>query len=282
LEGGDQDDALSGGNQADSLSGDIGRDSLDGGAGNDTLDGGEGADTLAGGAGNDLYILDSTDDLVLEASASGNETVVAAFDFNLPPEVEVLILTPGSAAIRGTGGLGHNLLIGNANPNELLGGDGDDTLDGGDGADTLEGGGQNDFLAGGNDADILAGSAGRDSLNGGVGNDTLIGGTDADTMAGGSGDDLYLIVDPEDVVLEGPDGGQDTIITMSDLLMPAEVEVLIVGESASNLYLVGRALDDIIIGNGLGHRFEGGAGNDVILAGGQSLTDILTLFEGWI
>jgi Ca2+-binding RTX toxin-like protein len=84
------------------------------------------------------------------------------------------------------------------------------------------------------------------------------------------------------LVIEELDGGQDTIITMSDLVMPTHVEVLVVGESASNLYLVGRTLDDIMIGNGLGHRFEGGAGNDVILAGGQSPTDILALFEGWI
>jgi Ca2+-binding RTX toxin-like protein len=100
-------------------------------------------------------------------------------------------------------------------------------------------------------------------------------------MAGGSGDDLYLIVDPEDLILEAPASGNDTVITMSDLVMASHVEVLMVGESAINLYLVGRDLDDIMIGNGLGHRFEGGAGNDVILAGGQSLTDIMALFDGW-
>jgi len=236
---------------------------------------------MAGGVGNDFYALDSADDLVIEAHASGNDSIVAAFDFYLPPEVEVLILAPHSTAIRAGGGLGHDRLIGNANANELLGSGGNDTLEGGDGADTLEGGEQNDIMAGGNQADNILGGAGQDSLDGGEGNDTLIGGANADTMAGGSGDDLYLIVDPEDLILEAPASGNDTVITMSDLVMASHVEVLMVGESAINLYLVGRDLDDIMIGNGLGHRFEGGAGNDVILAGGQSLTDIMALFDGW-
>ncbi|MCA3422948.1 MAG: hypothetical protein INF81_08355 [Roseomonas sp.] len=281
LEGGDQNDVLSGGDQSDNLFGDAGDDSLHGGANNDTLIGGEGADTMAGGVGNDFYALDTADDLVIEAHASGNDSIVTAFDFYLPPEVEVLILAPDSTAIRAGGGLGHDRLIGNANANELLGSGGNDTLEGGDGADTLEGGEQNDIMAGGNQADNILGGAGQDSLDGGEGNDTLIGGANADTMAGGSGDDLYLIVDPEDLILEAPASGNDTVITMSDLVMPSDVEVLLVGESAINLYLVGRDLDDIMIGNGLGHRFEGGAGNDVILAGGQSLTDIMALFDGW-
>ncbi len=83
----------------------------------------------------------------------------------------------------------------------------------------------------------------------------------------------------EDLIIEAAASGHDTVITMSDLVMPANIEVLMVGESASSLFLVGRAVDDMMIGNGLGHRFDGGAGHDVILAGGQSLTDIMSLFE---
>lgn len=278
LLGGGEDNFFLGGSGRDSILGAAGDDILQGGSGNDTLIGGSGLNVLEGGTGDDLYVIASADDLVIEAYGGGNDTIIAACDFYLPPEIEVLILAPGSAALRGGGGLGDDRLIGNANPNQLLGGDGNDTLDGGDGADTLEGGDQDDILNGGNQADILSVGAGRDCLDGGAGSDTLIGGEDADTLAGGAGNDLYILVDPGDLIIEAPAAGNDTVITMSDLVMPANIEVLVVGEIASSLYLVGRTLDDIMIGNGLGHRFDGGAGNDVILAGGQSLSDIMLLF----
>ena len=236
---------------------------------------------MVGGAGDDLYILDSDDYLTLEARAAGNDTIIAAFDFYLPPEAEVLILAPGSAAQRGGGGFGHDRLIGNGNANQLSGGDGADTLEGGDGADTLEGGEQNDILIGGNEADILSGDAGRDMLEAGAGNDTLIGGEDADTMAGGTGDDLYLFVDLRDLIIEGPALGGDTVITMCDLLMSPNIEVLIVAPNISNLLLSGNFEDDVMIGNGLSHRFEGGGGDDLILADGQTLDDITGLFANW-
>ena len=100
-------------------------------------------------------------------------------------------------------------------------------------------------------------------------------------MEGGTGDDLYILVDPDDLIVEATAEGNDTVITMSDLVMPDNIEVLIVGESAISLNLFGRGLDDIMIGNGLGHRFDSGAGHDVILAGEQSLSDILSSFVGW-
>lgn len=280
LLGGTEDNFLIGGAGRDSLLGAAGDDILLGGRGNDTLVGGTGLNILEGGAGNDRYVVESPDDIVIEVHGEGNDTIMTSCDFYLPPDVEVLILAAGSGVRRGGGGLGNNHLIGNGNDNELLGADGHDTLEGGDGADTLEGGDQNDILTGANHADILFGDAGNDSLDGGAGNDTLIGGEGADTMAAGAGDDLYFLVDPAGLIIEASALGNDTVITLSDLLVPENIEVIMVGESAGNLHLIGRALDDMMIGNGLGHRFEGGAGNDVILAGDQSLTDIMLLFEG--
>lgn len=255
------------------LLGGEGQDSLVGGSGDDTLIGGPGADTVVGGLGGDFYALVDPEDLIIEAVGAGNDTIMVSYDFYLPSMMEALMLAPESPARRGTGGTGHDRLIGNGNANELWGGDGNDSLEGGDGADTLEGSVGNDRLIG---------DGQQDSLIGGTGDDTLIGGQAADTMAGGVGNDLYLIDDPADVIIEAATSGSDTVITTCDLLMPSHVEVLVVGEGASNLYLVGRALGDVMIGNGMGHRFEGGAGDDVILAGGQSLTDITALFEGWI
>ena len=90
------------------------------------------------------------------------------------------------------------------------------------------------------------------------------------------------MIDNQDLIIETTNGGNDTVIAMTNVVMPVNVEVLIVGESASALYLAGRFLDDTMIGNGSGHRFDGAAGDDIILAGGQSLTAIRGLFEGWI
>jgi len=281
LMGGTESNYLISGSGHDSLHGNAGDDMLQAGVGNDSLAGGSGLNIMAGGAGDDLYIIDNADDLVMEAYFEGNDTIIAAVDCYLPPEAEVLILAPDSAAIRGGGGLGHDRLIGNANANQLSGGDGADTLEGGHGADTLEGGEQNDILTGGNEADILSGDAGRDMLEAGAGNDTLIGGEDADTMTGGAGDDLYLFVDLTDLIIEGSASGGDTVITMCDFLMPTNIEVLVVAPNISNLFLSGSIADDVMIGNGLSHRFEGGAGNDVILADGQNLDDITSLFANW-
>jgi Ca2+-binding RTX toxin-like protein len=281
LLGGMEANYLISGSGQDSLNGDAGDDILQAGIGNDSLAGGSGLNIMSGGTGDDRYTVDSLDDLVLEAYAEGNDTVIAAVDFYLPPEVEVLILAPGSDARRGGGGFGNDRLIGNANANQLFGGDGDDTLAGGNGADQLEGGDQNDLLIGGSEADILSGDAGQDSLDGGAENDTLIGGDGADTMAGGAGDDLYWMVETDDVLLEAPALGSDTVITMCDLLLPQNLEFLVVAENISNLSLVGGSKQDIMLGNGLSHFFDGRGGDDLILAGGQSLTDITALFEGW-
>ena len=100
-------------------------------------------------------------------------------------------------------------------------------------------------------------------------------------MAGGAGDDLYLFVDLRDLIIEGPALGGDTVITMCDLLMSPNIEVLIVAPNISNLLLSGNFEDDVMIGNGLSHRFEGGGGDDLILADGQTLDDITGLFANW-
>jgi Ca2+-binding RTX toxin-like protein len=97
-------------------------------------------------------------------------------------------------------------------------------------------------------------------------------------MAGGAGNDLYFFIDSQDRIIEAAGGGQDTIITSANITLAAEVEVLIVAEGVSDLSLVARPGGSIMVGNGLSHSFQGGTGDDVILAGGGSLADILALF----
>ncbi len=150
----DGDDVLDGGIDSDDLNGGTGNDRLLGGARWDTLTGGDGDDVLDGGTendrmygngGNDIYYLDHVGDRVIELGGEGSDTVYAAIDWAMSPEVEALFLT--GAAVSATGnGLG-NRITGTGGANSLSGGNGNDTLAGGAGNDSLSGGtGRDDFV----------------------------------------------------------------------------------------------------------------------------------------
>ena len=111
---------------------------LTGNAAANILNGGAGTDLMTGGAGNDTYVVDSTGDVVKEASTVAGEidTVQSAVSFTLGLNLENLTLT-GTAAINGTGNGASNTLVGNAAANVLDGGAGTDRLTGGAGADTF-------------------------------------------------------------------------------------------------------------------------------------------------
>jgi Ca2+-binding RTX toxin-like protein len=161
---------LSGGEGNDSLRGMGGADTLVGGIGNDTLDGGAGTDILVGGQGNDYYIIDDTDDVVVELSNQGTDMVQSAVSYALGAHVENLSLT-GTGDIAGTGNSLANTIIGNSGANALAGGEGNDTLRGHGGNDSLTGDAGNDtfvFAAGyGVDTitDFAAGAAVGDRVN---------------------------------------------------------------------------------------------------------------------
>lgn len=109
-----------------------------------------------GGAGDDVYVVDSTNQYILERANEGVDTVKSSVTFSLvagartgggsvSDSLENLTLT-GTNAIDGTGNALGNVLTGNAAANLLLGNAGNDTLIGGGGNDTLNGGTGNDTL----------------------------------------------------------------------------------------------------------------------------------------
>jgi Ca2+-binding RTX toxin-like protein len=138
--------------------------------------------------------------------------------------------------------------------------------------DTLNGGAGNDHLEGGVGGDQLIGEAGIDHLDGGHG---------ADTMSGGADDDLYFIDNAGDVVTENTAEGTDTVYTLIDYRLGANLEALAaLGAAAINLY--GNALANTIVGNGAQNTLDGGAGADTLIGGGgndlyliDSLNDII-------
>jgi Ca2+-binding RTX toxin-like protein len=128
---------------------------LKGGAGNDTLNGKGGNDTMYGGDDDDTYFVDSINDLVIEYSNQGWDTVYASSTHFLTEHVERLMLTEEGGAINGYGNDDDNTLYGNSFANNLGGYDGIDTIKAGGGKDTVDGGYGDDHLWGGSADDTF-------------------------------------------------------------------------------------------------------------------------------
>ncbi|CAN7448123.1 beta strand repeat-containing protein [Devosia sp. LjRoot3] len=204
---------------------------LTGGAGNNQLDGGLGADTMAGLAGNDSYVVDSLDDVVVEAAGQGTDTVLTAlaeFGIGAFDNVENLTFT----------GTGNFTGQGNGLGNVLTGAAGNDALAGGDGADTL------------------VGNGGADTLDGGLG---------SDTMRGGDGNDTYHVDAAGDRAIETSNQGIDTVLAAVNHTLGSNVENLtLVGTATTGN---GNGLANTITGNDLNNTLGGAAGNDALHGG---------------
>ncbi|UOO78289.1 calcium-binding protein [Neisseria sp. Dent CA1/247] len=167
------DDIIYGGPNGDTLYGNEGNDRLFGQDGNDYLNGGSGNDIMRGGQGNDVYLVEQKGDQVIELKGEGLDTVRTYIDYELPANVENLILM-GNANLNGTGNELNNEIIGNGAHNRLSGLAGDDRLIGKGGSDVLDGGFGNDYLDGGSGNDTYV-------FNLGYGKDVIC---DFDTQAG--------------------------------------------------------------------------------------------------
>ena len=271
-----------------------GNDKLSGLAGNDYLDGGAGNDSLIGGLGDDVYVVDSTRDLVVEASAEGTDEILTGLaSYTLGANVENLTYT----------GLGNFNGKGTSAANVLTGGVGNDTLDGLVGEDTLVGGAGNDTYTIDNAGDVvteladsgtdtvlssvtvvalaaqvenvtLSGSAAINAtgnalanrLTGNTGANVLDGGVGADTLTGGSGNDTY-VVDAEDTVVEASNGGTDTVQSSVTYTLGSNIEnIVLLGSAVING--TGNTLGNALTGNGGNNALDGGAGNDTLSGGG--------------
>lgn len=239
--GNDNDYILSGGGN-DCLLGGAGDDFLGGGAGDDTLAGEDGSDIISGGGGSDRLYGGSAPGI----APSGEEAAPLAMA-SIGPEEPIVI----SAAENLSGTVNDDFI-------DLAGGN--DTYDGLAGDDTALGGG------------------GDDSIFGGAGDDCLLGNDGADTMDGGIGNDFFQVDNALDLVLEADGGGSDTVYTSVSFTMPNHVEQIVIAAGVTGITVTGGTGGVIFISNGLANNFNGGAGDDIILAQNITVQDMLALF----
>ena len=299
LYGGLGDDTLLGGDGNDALYGEGGSNTLDGGAGDDTyyVTGAGDSVTEAEGGGTDTLrtaltnavLGDNIENLVftsaLASTGTGNALGNAITGGN---GSDTLFGLDGFDFL--SGGAGNDSLDGGTGGDTIYGGSGNDSGLGGDGADLLYGGSGNDSLTGGAGADLLWGEDGNDRLfgdeggdtiTGGVGNDTLFGGegsdsldggTGNDSMDGGAGDDSYVVNASGDKVVEGLDGGIDTVRTaLTAFTLGDNVENLVLTATGSATG-TGNGLDNTITGGAGSNKLYGMDGFDFLFGGGGSDT----------
>ena len=197
-------------------------------------------------------------------------------------------------------------ITGNALANNIIGNDAANILNGGAGADTLSGGAGDDTYIVDSFADVinegvdqgtdtvkvaiataggtyvlgdnlengtlvntvafnLTGNSLNNVLIGNAAANVLDGGAGADTLQGGLGNDTY-IVDADDTVVEGLNGGIDLVKSAHTYLLDDNVENLtLIG--GDNINGKGNDLANIITGNDGNNKLDGVEGVDTLIGG---------------
>ena len=118
--------------------------------------------------------------------------------------------------------------------------------------------------------EIIAGTDGPDMLTGTLGDDFINGRGGADVMTGLAGNDIYIVNDVDDLIVEQPDEGTDTIRVSTRYTMPAYVEDLffVGADNGGRIFSVGNDLPNRMFGNEVSNRLDGRLGNDILTGRG--------------
>ncbi len=233
LEGSDDINGIGNGDN-NSIIGNVGNNSLAGRGGDDYLDGGEGADQMSGGVGNDTFIVDDSNDQVIEGAGQGDDIIFASDSFTLTAGVfvEQLILD-GTDNINGAG---------NAQDNSIIGNDGDNIINGGAGAD------------------YMAGGAGSDTYYVDTEEDVVV---DTDGVA----DAIFSTItfDMEEIGPNGqPRGSGIEILELLDSEVSPEEVISGFGNSEDNT-IIGNSGSNTLDGRGGQNELRGGDGDDTYI-----------------
>jgi Ca2+-binding RTX toxin-like protein len=127
--------------------------------------------------------------------------------------------------------------------------------------------GVGDQVIGTVNGETLNGTDFDDELIGLGGNDILNGGLGADVMDGGLGNDTFMVDDLDDIIIEGVNGGTDTVqTTLAARTLAANLENLAFA-GTGDFAGTGNALANTITG-GIGNdTLDGAAGNDHLVGG---------------
>ena len=255
-----------------------------------------GVDTLAGGAGDDFYVINNSGDIVQENAGEGTDTVVSFVSYTLSSNLENLMLaTPGTI---GTGNSGANIMYSSGGVDTLAGGAGDDIYlvnntgdvvqeNSGEGNDTVVA--FTDYTLSGDVENLILITPGTVGTGNSLAN-VMYSSSGVDTLVGGLGDDLYLVNNSGDVVTEtaAPGSGTDTVYSLVDYTLSANVENLIMagsavagtGNSGNNL-ITGNATTNVLDGAGGQDTLQGYGGNDAfVFHAGQANGDTVVDFDG--
>ncbi len=311
LYGGSGNDTLYGFSGDDELNGEDGNDKLFGGEGKDILNGGNGDDflyanptepggyqLLRGDSGNDTFVISGADGTTIDDTA-GVDTLVfggqAQANFstgtfggvlagiNIRAEIElfrgsdsgdVIILKETDTYGQGMdGGIGNDILWGNAGSEFMLGGEGNDSIKGYGGNDRIDGGNGNDFIYAGAGTNTVFGGNGNDEfLIDSLADMTTIGdvsGTDTLQFTNGSifdlegnrfsGDGLHVAVAQNVIEIFQGSNGND--------------EIRMKFASTKAVFMYGNDGGDILSAGAGNDRIEGGIGVDLL--GGSAGDDTL-------
>jgi Ca2+-binding RTX toxin-like protein len=263
-----------------------GNNSLHGGDGNDILAGGAADDVLWGGAGNDILYGDYLD----QSISSGGNDIIDGGDGN-----DTIYGGGGMDLI--TGGAGNDYLYGGAGKDYISGGVGDDVYIGGKGDDVLI---SNDVASTGNDTFIYARGDGNDTIIE-AGNTSAASETDVlrftdidpnDVELSRVGDDLLIRIKSTDEII--------TVVSHFEYRLPdnnvagAGIEFIQFADGESwdretiqkAAWIRGTDGRDILDGTTtlaqlqVDDTFDGGKGNDVIIAGRASDTFVYASGDG--